>query len=336
MPPIDLQPTLWLLIFVLVCLAFAMPVTGGRARRRREGWARFDRVVRRRNVLPVDREALARWARIACPDAPDQVVTRRKTFDRYARGEVARLRGLPADEFAFRLAALGALRRSLGFEGRDGPAQSTHDLRPGELLDLRSDDGEQWLLRVTRCDEEGVHVAPITARRTSSPLPARPGWASFSREGEGAYRFRTRLVRPGVLDHGEFLVLEERRLAARVALSSTPFWVAVERLPDGEAPEDPEGVEVETVDVSTGGVALLADRRVRRGSELSLDLPLGTGTDAELVSGLRARVLACGYREGGGRRPHFIHCAFVRPSSEQVAALADFVEAHSVSRQETA
>jgi hypothetical protein len=320
---IDLQPTLWLLIFLLICLAAFMPFTGGRAARRKEAWERFDNLARIKGLLGVDRESLARWARVTLPETPHNVLVRRKDFDRFARAEVARMRGLAPPAFAFGIAQLGALRRSLGFDRSAGPAQSTHDLQVGELVDLREDDGERHLLRVLRVDEEGLTLAAVSRVRRQA---FGPGWATFTRDGEGSYRFRTGPVRAGVFAHGDFLLLEERRSDPRVPLSTETFWVAVERLPDGAAPEDPEGVEVEAIDVSRGGVALLADRRVRRGSELGLDLPLG-GADGPMLRGLRARVLGSGFREGGGRRPHFLHCQLVALEEPQRRVLEAFLDA---------
>jgi hypothetical protein len=159
-------------------------------------------------------------------------------------------------------------------------------------------------------------------------------WATFTRDGEGSYRFRTSALRAGVFAHGDFLLLEERRQDPRVQLDGPSFWVAVERLPDGAAPEDPEGVEVEALDVSRRGLALLADRRVRRGSEIEFDLPLGDSADGPQLRGVRARVINCGFREGGGRRPHFLHCRLVKLPLGQSRVLESFLKARVGAEQE--
>ena len=46
-------------------------------------------------------------------------------------------------------------------------------------------------------------------------------------------------------------------------------------------------------------------------SHLWLDLPLGEGDSSPRVRALRAEVLNTGYREGGGHRPHFLHCRWL-------------------------
>ena len=99
-------------------------------------------------------------------------------------------------------------------------------------------------------------------------------------------------------------------------------------MPDGAAPEDPEGVEVEVLDLSVGGVALLVDREVRRGSQLWLDLPLGLEEGSPRVRGLRAEVLNTGYREGGGERPHFCHCRWVELPDAPRKVIEGFVFAY--------
>jgi hypothetical protein len=320
--PIDLQPTLWLLIALLLSLAVFMPDTGRRERRRREAWERFDNMIRIKGVLGVDRESLANWARVSLSENPHNVLIRRKDFDRFTRSQVQRLRGLDKGTFAFQIARLGALRRSLGFERSPGLASSSHDLSVGELLEFRQDDGQRSLFRVLRVDEEGVHTQPLSSQQR---LNKGPGWATFTRDGEGSYRFRCSQVSAGVFAHGDFLMLEERRADPRVSLRGPPFWVAVDRLPDGAAPEDPEGVEVQAIDVSRRGLALLADRRVRKGSEIELDLPLGNGASGPLLRGLRARVIGCGFREGGGIRPHFLHCLLTPLDTSRERVLEAFL-----------
>jgi hypothetical protein len=319
--PVDLQPTLWLLILLLLSLAVFMPYTGRRERQRREAWERFDNLIRIKGVLGVDRESLANWARVSLYENPHNVLIRRKDFDRYARSEVQRVRGLDTEAFAFQIARLGALRRSLGFERSPGLAYSSHDLTVGELLEVRQDDGQRVLFRVLRVDEEGVHTQPLSGQLRNLS----PGWATFTRDGEGSYRFRTSQLRASVLAHGDFLMLEERRSDPRVALKSQPFWIAVDRLPDGAAPEDPEGIEVEAIDVSRRGLALLADRRVRKGSEVELDLPLGDGPSGPHLHGVRARVIGTGFREGGGVRPHFLHCLLSPLDSSRERVLEAFL-----------
>ncbi|MCO5168602.1 MAG: PilZ domain-containing protein [Planctomycetes bacterium] len=325
---LDSLPALVLPALVLMALAVGMPFTGRRAAARRQGWRRFHAAATQRGVSGLDRELLAAWAREELPDAPWLVLTRRRDFDRFARAEVQRLGAGPG---AGQLERLAALRRLLAFDGGGGPAQSTHDVRPGERVELRYDDGARADARVVAVDEAAVTVEPLGRTRG---LPAAPAWAAFSRDGDGTYRFRTAVGpargpaghRPRhALAHGDFLLREERRRAPRAPVGAPPFWVAVERLPDGFAPDDPEGVEVEVLDVSTGGLALLADRDVRRGSELGLDLPLG----GVLVTGLRARVLGRGYREGGGGRAHFLHCALVDLDPVQRRQLEEYVLEHA-------
>lgn len=327
MPPVlDSLPAMLLPALVLAALAFGMPFTGRREAARRQAWSRFNAAAVQRGLSGLDRELLAAWAREELPDAPYLVLARRRDFDRFARAEVQRLGGGAAH-----LERVAALRRQLGFDGVAGPAQSTHDVRPGERVELRYDDGARADARVVAVDEAAVTIEPLGRARA---LPAAPAWASFSRDGDGTYRFRT-AVRPRrspagerprhELAHGDFLLREERRRAPRAPLGQAPFWVAVERLPDGFAPDDPEGVEVEALDVSTGGLALLADRDVRRGSELGLDLALGGG----VIRDLRARVLGRGYREGGGRRAHFLHCAFVDLDPVQRRQLEEYVLEHA-------
>lgn len=317
--PIDVLPALLLPAFVLLALAVFMPITGARAVRRREAWARFESVARIRGIAGAERAALARWAQLSSPNNPHYVIVRRKDFDRFSRSEVQRLRGLGAEAFALGVEALGRLREKLGFAHATGTAQSSHDLTPGEQLVIRHDDGRRASMCVVGVDEEGVHVDSSSLQRLGA------GWATFARDGQGHYRFRTSGLRKGVLSHGTFLVHEERRRDPRVRLRAEPFWIAVERLPDGAAPEDPEGVEVEVLDVSTGGVALLADRVVRKGSEVWMDLPLGNGPESPKVRGVRARVLGHGYREGGGQRPHFINCSFLDMADPPRRVLEAFV-----------
>lgn len=322
---LDTLPALILPAMVLLALAVVMPFTGAREAARRSGWSRFHGLARLRGLSGQDRDLIAAWAREEMPDAPFQALLRRRDFDRFARAEVSRWgahAGTPA-QAAF-VARLGALRAQLGFAGTPGPAASSHDVRPDELLELRFDAGPVVLVRALAVDEEGLTVEPRSRGR--SVLPASPAWAVFSREGDGTYRFRTTPLRRHVLSHGDFLVREERRREPRAPLMADTFWVAVERLPDGFAPDDPEGVEVEALDVSSGGLALLADRDVRRGSELGIDLPLGEGA---MVAGLRARVVGRGYREGGGRRAHFLHCAFVDVDPVQQRLLEEFVLEHA-------
>lgn len=322
---LDTLPALMVPAFVLLALAVVMPFTGKRDAARRQGWSRFHGLARLRGLAGPDRDLIAAWAREELPDAPFQALTRRRDFDRFARAEVARWgahAGTPAH--AALLSRLGALRDQLGFRGGPGPATSSHDVRQDELLELRFDAGPVVLVRVLTVDEEGLTVEPHTRGR--NVLPAGTAWASFSRDGDGTYRFRTTPLRRHVLSHGDFLVREERRREPRAPLVAATFWVSVERLPDGFAPDDPEGVEVEALDVSSGGLALLADRDVRRGSELGIDLPLGDGAT---VGGLRARVVGRGYREGGGRRAHFLHCAFVDVDPVQQRLLEEFVLEHA-------
>lgn len=325
---LDSLPALVVPALVLIALALRMPFTGKREAARRQAWGRFHLLARQRQLDPLDRDALAAWAREELPEAPFQVLARRRDFDRFARSEVARassLAGTPVH--AAILDRLAALRSQLGFGRAPGLAQSTHDVAPGERLELRHDDGEKLDLRVVSIDEEGLVVEPMGRRR--GVVRGGPAWASFSRDGEGTYRFRSALRPRGAgrlhLAHGDFLVREERRREPRAPVSGRTFWVAVERLPDGFAPDDPEGVEVEPLDVSSGGLALLADRDVRRGSELGVDLPLGD----TVVPGLRARVVGRGYREGGGRRPHFLHCAFIDLDPVQRRAIEEFVIEHA-------
>ncbi len=320
-PVLDALPAALLAALVLAALAVTMPVTSAREARRAAGWARFRARAGQAGLSPADLEALAAWARIDAPEEPWRALERGADFDRFARAEAARARELPAPARAARVEALDRLRRRLGFAGQPGLARSTHDLRPGDLLELRPDAGERLELRVAVVDADAIVCAPPSgAEARRRPLRG-PAWASFGRDGEGTYRFRTRPA-PGralALEHGEFLLLEERRREHRARLDVPPFWVAVERLPDGAALEDPEGVEVAALDASEGGVALLADRDVRRGAELGLDLPLGGG---EVLTGLRARVVGRGFREGGGRRAHFLHCAWVDLDPVQRRALA--------------
>lgn len=303
--PVDLPFIMLLVAAVLICLAIFMPFTGGRQARRRKAWARFDAVARVRGLDALDRDALASWARATVPDSPHHVLSRRTVFDRFVKSAVVRAAGTGR---ARRLADLRRMRERLGFTPRPGqPAESSHDLAPGEVLEVRTDAGVRLLAQVAAVDEEGVRVRTADGGRMVGLGPA---WISFSREGDGTYRFRSAPV-PGrrhVLAHGDFLLVEDRRTEPRVYLHSQPFWVSVERLPDGDAPDDPEGVQVECVDVSVGGLALLADRSVRRGSELGIDLPLTPR--GPLLECLRARVVGTGFREGGGRRPHFLHCQF--------------------------
>ena len=306
----DLGPLEFFALLVLTTLGLGMPFTGGRAARRREAWARFDSLARIRGVSARDRGSMERWARVSCPHSPHLVLVRRKDFDRFARSEAQRYRGLPPEAYQPELERLGYLREQLGFGLGPGDAQSTHDIVPGELLQLRQDVGDPVTLIVDGVDEEGIHVS-LEGRSRVSLERIGLSWATFSRESEGHYRFRTFPLRRGLLAHGDFLVHEERRRDPRVAVEAPPFWVAVDRLPDGAAPEDPEGVEVELLDLSTGGAAFLSDREVRRGSYLWLDLPLGEGPSSPKVRALRAEVLTHGYREGGGRRPHFLHCRWI-------------------------
>ena len=304
-PAWDTIPAALLPALVLAALAVFMPVTGKREARRRAAWARFDALCRIRGLSSAARDALAAWARVSCPDAPHLVLSRRQDFDRFVRSEVQRLSG-SLDPALRRdlLERLHELRVRLGFGPGPGRPISTHDLRPGERLELRSDDGRRLDAVITEVDEEAIGLKVLPGARDARLAPC---WVSFHRE-EGAFRFRTApLAGRQALAHGEFLIHEERRRDPRVELSMPSFWISVERLPDGAAPEDPEGVEVEIMDLSVGGLALLADRDVRRGSELLIDLPLGGGI---VVRGLKARVLGRGYREGGGRFPHFLNCQF--------------------------
>ncbi len=327
MTPIDLFPAMVLPALVLLALVISLPFAGARAAERRRSWARFEALLRARDVEAADRAALHAWATEVLPEEPDLVVTRRREFDRFARAEVARLQGRADREAA--LVALSDLREQLGHRGAPGPAQSSHDLRPGERLELRHDDGARVDARVLSIDEEGIRYEVLAGRGPRGDQGRSPAWAAFGRDGDATYRFRALPVAlhgssPGVLaiSHGDFLVREERRTEPRVPLVEPPFWIAVERLPDGQAPDDPEGVEVEALDVSTGGMALLADRDVRRGSEVGLDLPLGPD---RVVADLRARVVGRGYREGGGPRAHFLRCEFVSLDPVQRRALEAFV-----------
>ncbi len=322
---LDTLPALVLPALVLLALALVMPFTGRRAAQRRDAWARFHAAARRLALAGHDRELLAAWAREELPEAPFLVLARRREFDRFARSEAQRRPG------AERLARVRALREQLGFATGAGPAQSSHDLREGERVELRYDDGVRLDLRVRAVDEAALLVEPL-GRARPALLRAAPAWAAFGRDGDGTYRFRTHVhPAPGegaraALAHGDFLLREERRREPRARLEGSTFWVAIERLPDGFAPDDPEGVEVEALDVSSGGLALLADRDVRRGSELGLDLPLGQGV---VVRDLRARVVGRGYREGGGRRAHFLHCTFVDLDPVQRRLVDEFVAEHA-------
>lgn len=321
-PAWDVIPATLLPALVLVALAVFMPFTGRAEARRRAAWARFDALCRIRGLPSHERDALAAWARVSCPESPHLVLSRRQDFERFVRSEVQRLGppGLVGEVRRAFLHRLRDLRTRLGFVPGPGRPLSTHDLRPGERLELRFDDGRRLDAVVTEVDEEGIGLRPLPGAREARLAPA---WVSFQREGEGAFRFRAAPL-PGrlALAHGEFLIHEERRREPRVVLSMAPFWISVERLPDGAAPEDPEGVEVEILDLSVGGLALLADRDVRRGSEVMIDLPLGAGI---MVRGLRARVLGRGYREGGGRLPHFLHCQFLDPPEPARKVLDAFV-----------
>jgi hypothetical protein len=321
---VDLGPLQLLLLVLLLLLALVMPFTGGRAARRNEAWARFDSLARIRSVSSEDRGAMERWARVSCARSPHLVLVRRKDFDRFARSEAQRYRGLPPGSYQPELERLAGLREQLGFGLGHGGAQSTHDVVPGELITLRQDAGKAVTLIVEGVDEEGLHVT-LEGRAKISLERIGAGWATFSRDAEGHYRFRTTPLRRGLLSHGDFLVHEERRRDLRVTVEADAFWVAVDRLPDGAAPEDPEGVQVEIVDLSVGGVALLADREVRRGSALWLDLPLGDGPSSPRVRALRAEVLNHGYREGGGRRPHFLHCRWIEIPSAPRKVIEGFV-----------
>ncbi len=330
MPPlVDLLPSLLFPAAVLVALALFMPLTGAREARRQAAWARFDAICRIRGVGALERERLARWAHVSLPTKPYDLLVRRKVFDRFVRSEVERFATASPPVFAARLAELAALRERLGLGARPGMTQGSQDLAPRERLTLRLDDGERVELVVARVDEAAIHADFAGPAR---PLLG-PGWVTFAREAEGTYRFRTEARRSdgGVaLRHGRFLVKEERRQEPRVPVAVDPFWGAVERLPDGAAPEDPEGVEVEVIDVSLGGTALLADRAVRRGSMLWLDLPLdgaeGNGDGGgPRIRGVRAEVLGCGFREGGGRRPYFLNCAFPALEPIQRRVLEAFV-----------
>ncbi|MBL4847720.1 MAG: PilZ domain-containing protein [Planctomycetes bacterium] len=323
----DLQPLQVLLIVLLVIPALVMPFTGGRAARRAEAWSRFDALARIRGVSSEDRGHMEAWARVSCARSPHLVLVRRKDFDRFARSEAQKFRGLPPDTYQPELERLAALREQLGFGLGSGGAQSTHDVVPGELIVLRQDGGEAVTLIVDGVDEEGLHVT-LEGRAKVSLERIVAGWATFSRDSEGHYRFRTTPVRRGLLAHGDFLVHEERRRDLRVTVDADAFWVAVDRLPDGAAPEDPEGVQVEIVDLSVGGLALLADREVRRGSALWLDLPLGDGPSSPRVRALRAEVLNHGYREGGGRRPHFLHCRWIEMPDAPRKVIEGFVFSH--------
>ena len=323
-PTWDLFPATLLPALFLIALAVFMPLTGRREARRRAAWARFDALCRIRGLESADRDPLAAWARVSCPEAPHLVLSRRQDFERFVRSEVQRL-GPPGLDSAPRQAFLDrlrALRQRLGFVPVSERAFSSHDLRPGERLDVRFDDGRRLDAVVSEVDEEGIGLRLLPGTREGRLAPA---WISFHREREGAFRFRAAPL-PGRLafSHGEFLIHEERRRDPRVELALPPFWISVEQLPDGAAPEDPEGVEVEILDLSAGGVALLADRDVRRGSEVGIDLPLGEGI---VVRGLRARVLGRGYREGGGRLPHFLHCQFLGLGEPSRKVLEAFVSA---------
>jgi hypothetical protein len=321
---VDAFPAMVVPALILLALAFFMNVTGPREARRRHAWDRFESLIRIRGVSRRDRESMADWARVSCPDAPHLVLCRRRDFDSFSRSELQRLRslgGLGGDAYGLEVERVGALRRRLGFGPRPHNPQSSHDLRQQERVELVLDDGRRLDLQVTSVDEEAFQLKVLRGPARDRRLG--PGWASFSREGEGTYRFRTApLPHRAGLGHGDFLIHEERRRDPRVALVQPPFWLSVERLPDGAAPEDPEGVEVELIDVSVGGLALLADRQVRKGSELEIDLPLGAGL---AVPGLRARVLSQGFREGGGERPYFLHCQFVGIETSQEEVLKTFV-----------
>ncbi|HBP19131.1 MAG TPA: hypothetical protein DEA08_15255 [Planctomycetes bacterium] len=336
--PVDILPLNLLLLGLLVALGVVMPFTGARAARRREAWNRFDAIARIRNVPARERDAMERWARVSCRRAPHLVLVRRKDFDRFTRSEVSRYRGVSSDDYQAHLERLSALRELLGFGPGNGPAQGSHDLYPGEVLVLRRDDGRKVNVVVDGVDEAGIHVE-VERSSLLEGVGLGPGWATFSREGEGYYRFRTTpLVASqagaGVLAHGDFLVHDERRRDPRANVDADPFWIAVEVLPDGAAPEDPEGVEVAVVDVSVGGVALLADREVRRGSELWVDLPLGRGRDSARVRGLRAKVLNHAFREGGGPRPHFLHCRWIELPEAPRKVLEGYVFAHHQDSEE--
>lgn len=301
----DAIPAALLPAFVLAALAVFMPITGRREARRRAAWARFDALCRIRGLSTPARDTLAAWSRVSCPEAPHLVLSRRQDFDRFIRSEVQRLGTHDGELRREVLKRLAELRERLGFGPGPGRPISTHDLRKGERLELRSEDGRRLDAVITEVDEESIALRVLPGARDARLAPC---WVSFHRD-EGAFRFRSApLAGRQALAHGEFLIHEERRRDPRVELAMPSFWVSVERLPDGAAPEDPEGVEVEILDLSVGGLALLADRDVRRGSELLIDLPLGGGI---VVRALRARVLGRGYREGGGRFPHFLHCQFV-------------------------
>jgi len=320
---LDLLPAMLVPALVLIALAVFMPFTGAEEARRRQAWARFESLARIRGLTTAEREALAAWARVNGAEAPHLVLSRRQDFDRFVKSEVARLREVTADPAGRRAAleGLARLRERLGLGSDGGRPASSHDLEPGDRLAVRSDAGVRRDVRVTAVDEEGIDVEPLDGVRR--PI-AGPVWVTFGRgDGTGTYRFRSRpLGRRRALAHGDFLIHEERRVEPRIPLALPPFWLAVERLPDGAAPEDPEGVEVEVLDVSTGGLGLLADRDVRKGSELSLDLPLGGGI---VVRDLTARVLGRGYREGGGRRPHFLHCQLDGLDEPQRRVLEAFI-----------
>ena len=311
-PVHDLLPGLLLCAAVLACLATFMALNGSEARRRRVAWDRFRALIRIRGVSVPLRDALYTWARVHCPATPHLVLSRRQDFDRFARTEAQRQRHDPSAQ-----QALTELRVRLGFKATSARPRSTHDLAPGERLSLRTDSGQTHDLRVTAVDELGIEVAMLRGRARLER-----GWASFSREGEGSYRFRTHPEGSRFLAHGTFLIEDERRREPRVELHRPPFWLAVEQLPDGNAPDDPEGVEVEVLDLSASGVAFLSDRQVRRGSELGLDLPLGEDLK---IRNLRAQVLAHGYRQQGGPRPHFLHCRFVDLAEAQRKVLESFV-----------
>jgi len=296
-PPVgDAHAALVVLALALIALAAFEALRARDGAASAAAWDRFQLAAFDRGLAGPELDALAAWARRAALIDPLLVLTDRAVFDRYVRDRVNdldRLEDSPPGSGLRkqRLEALAALRRQLGHAPAPPPAPlvSSRDLLPGVRVTVRPDAPPggpvpPGRLVVAWVDEEAIELAPLDgdpAERAfyEAAAAGRGCWAVFGRPGETTYRFRSRLLaRPGVetpslvLGHGDFLVREERRKTPRV----------IHRFPvKARSLEGPEVVlQVDTIDVSWGGVGLASKEGVARGAKLAFDLPLDSPADS--------------------------------------------------------
>jgi hypothetical protein len=327
------------LAFTLIALALGAALVEVLVGSAQAGWDRFQLLCFERGVGDTDRAALAAWARRAELADPAQVLLDRALFDRFVRDRVADIAVLEPPGSEGRRAAVAALGRLRGTLRHlpvrsPGAPVSSHDVIEGLRVSVRPDPlaggtSPPARLAVVSVDEEGIVVAPLADDPPERAFheAARTGrgvWVTFARSGEALHRFRSRVLdRPGVappalvLSHGEFLVREKRRRTPRVAFRVRARVLSVDGDPS-------RAFEAETLDVSLGGLAILAPAPLPRGARLAVEIALETGKVPVPVT---IKVVGSGVREIDGVPRAFLSGPFAELSSDVRSQLASVVNA---------